>query len=259
MIQHRLVFHYTGYEDGVTYYEANLQAAYYQVRAGKILEFIRDRLGDYAAAVMSAIMFFGHVQISHLETLPELNGELPNGVAEENGEYEEGEEGQEDREHQDDQDDQVGQEDQVNGVDDHHAGPGLHSTLKILAAHGYIMRVREAHFQSRNDTVLDAERKVKSRPDIKQLKGKKYEEAVMEGTTNLVNEQIEADLTRGLMVNGVPRGAKRKHNVVDGPNKKQRTDYAAVDEDDEENEWSDDEGDAFPMQVSRQDEYCDGS
>lgn len=253
MIQHRLVFHYTAYDDGVTYYEANLQSAYYLVRSGKIVELIWDNLGDYAAAVMSAIMFLGHTQISYLETLPELQASRPkpNGIMEE----------YEDQEEPEDRDDGDEQDDQVNGVNGNH-DPGqtapLHSTLKTLAAHGYITRVREAHFQSHNDNVLDAERTIKSRADVKQLKGKKFDEAVIEGTINLVRERTSGDLSQGLMVGGVPRGAKRRHGAgnTDSPNKKGRMDYAAIDEDEdedqEENEWSDDEmGDgAIPMQVS---------
>lgn len=268
MIQHRLVFHYTNYDDGVTYYEANRQSAYYLARSGKILELVKDRLGDYAAAVMSAIMFFGYVQVSHLETLPELTVErpAPNGVAQENGEYEEPGEQEDQGEEEEGQEGQEGQEEQeeqeaeVNGVNGDHTSEKrapLHSTLKNLAAHGYIIRVREAHFQSHNDNVLDAERTVKSRPHLKQLKGKKYDEAVIEGTINLIKERTDADLSRGLTVGGVPRGAKRKHETGDSnPRKKARMDYAAVDEDgdddEEENEWSDDEmgGGGIPMQVS---------
>lgn len=253
MIQHRLVFHYTAYDDGVTYYEANLQSAYYLVRSGKIVELIWDNFGDYAAAVMSAILFLGHTQISYLETLPELQAghSKPNGVMEEH-------EGQEDLEDQGDGD---GQGDQVNGVNGDHdpdqMAP-LHSTLKTLAAHGYITRAREAHFQSHNDNVLDAERTIKSRSDVKQLKGKKFDEAVIEGTINLVRERTSGDFSQGLMIGGVPRGAKRRHGTgnTDAPNKKGRMDYAAIDddndEDQEENEWSDDGmGDgAIPLQVS---------
>lgn len=257
MIQHRLVFHYTAYDDGITYYEANIQFSYYLVRSGKILEFIKERLGDYASAVMSTIMLLGHAQIGYLEDLPELNTHhsISNGVTGEDdmdGEYGDLKEA-EDPEGQDDE------EGQVNGVNGDHAPSGpsglLHPTLKTLAAHGYITRVREAHFQSYSDNVLDAERAVKSRPDVKQLKGKKLEETVLEKTNDLIRERTDGDLTNGLVFNGVPRGAKRMHGTEsDGPNKKSRLNYDSVDgdEDIEENEWSDDEmvGDVIPMQVS---------
>lgn len=247
MTQQHLIYHYTSYDDGVTYYEANQQSAYYLVRAGKILEFIEDRLGKYAVTVISAILYLGHAQVSHLEKLPELKPEYPqmDGVKQEdeddegNGEY----------------------EDQPNGVNGEHTSSEpmnlLYPTLKTLAAHGYIVRVRESHFQSYTDTVLDAERVVKSRPDIKSMKGKRLEEAVIEKTLDLIRERNDGDLSHGLKFNGVPRGAKRGRGAAQSNefNKKPRTDYAAVDEDGEEgdegNEWSDDEmgNDTVPMEV----------
>ncbi|GLA72852.1 RNA polymerase III subunit C82 [Aspergillus tubingensis] len=240
MIQHHLVYHYTSYDDGVTYYEPNLQAAYYLVRSGKILEFIEERLGNYAATLMETIMYLGHAQVGHLETIPELQPAPPkaNGVKQETegGETEE----------------------QMNGDDEHTSEQPalLHPTLKILASHGYIFRVRDAQFQSYADNALDAERAIKSRPDVKQLKGKKLDETVLEGTLTLLKERLDGDLTRGLMHNGLPRGAKRRHGAgsADASNKKARMDYADADEDDdeEENEWSDDEmgGDTTPMELA---------
>ena len=239
MIQHHLVYHYTSYDDGITYYQPNLQAAYYLVRSGKILEFIQERLGKYAATLMATIMFLGHAQVGYLETLPELQPEPPktNGVKEET----EGEE----------------TEEQINGHDEHSSEQPalLHPTLKALASHGYIFRVRDAQFQSYADNALDAERAIKSRPDVKQLKGKKLDETVLEGTVTLLKERLDGDLTRGLMHNGLPRGAKRRHanGSADAPNKRSRVDYTADDEDEEEeeNEWSDDDmgGDTTPMEV----------
>ncbi|KAJ9273008.1 hypothetical protein DTO212C5_929 [Paecilomyces variotii] len=262
MIQHHLVFHYTSYDDGLTYYEANMQAAYYLIRSGKILEFIEDRLGKYASKVMSAILFLGHAQVGYLETLPELQGgdsaqPETNGV---NGEHEEepyenlavedGENGVHDENGQTEN-----HTNDVNGDRAAEEGAGrLHPTLKALAAHGYIIRVREAQFQSPADNLLYAERAMKARSDIKMLKGKKLEEAVAEGAVEMVKERTDGDLSRGLMFNGIPRGAKRRHanGTADGPNKKQKVDDSAgYEDDDEENDWSDDEGgfeDTAPME-----------
>ncbi|ODM19917.1 DNA-directed RNA polymerase III subunit rpc3 [Aspergillus cristatus] len=249
MIQQNLVFHYTSYDDGVTYYEANQRAAYYLTRSGKILEFIEGRLGQYAATLMSAIMYLGHASVSHLETLPELRPEPPqtNGI---NGEHE----------HEHEEDEANGEhEDQANGIDGEHALSEqpylLHPTLKTLAAHGYILRVREAHFQSYTDTVLDAERVVTARPDIKSMKGKKLEEAVFEKTLEIVKEKTDGDLSHGLKHNGVPRGAKRGRGAAQPNESKVQTEQADVDEDgeedEEENEWSDDEmgNDTVPMEA----------
>ena len=243
MVQQHLVYHYTSYDEGVTYYEPNLQSAYYLVRSGKVVELIEDRLGQYAAKVMSTILYLGHVQVSYLEMLPELQPEPID--ANRTGAPEE----------------ENGDEDQAADVNDQHATSErsalLHPTLKTLAGHGYISRVREAHFQSYADNVLDIERAIKSKPDVKAMKGKKLEETVIEGTLNLLRERLDGDLTRGLMFNGVPRGAKRKHDNISSKAANGRTqpDYAAVDEDEEgeeeENEWSDDDmgEDTIPMEV----------
>lgn len=263
MIQQHLVFHYTSYDDGVTYYEANQKAAYYLIRTGKILEFIEDRLGKYAATVMSTIIYLGHAQVSLLETLPELQPEYlqTNGINQE-GEEDGGHEGQVNGVKQEDEEN-VEYEEQPNGVNGEHATEQagvLHPTLKTLAAHGYIIRVREAQFQSYTDTVLDAERVVKSRPDLKSMKGKKLEETIIEKTLEMIRERTDGDLSHGLTYNGVPRGAKRGRGVAqsNAANKRARMDHASVDdegdgeEEEEENEWSDDEmgNDTVPIDVS---------
>ncbi|KAL5047469.1 DNA-directed RNA polymerase III subunit rpc3 [Aspergillus fruticulosus] len=235
MIQHHLVYFYTAVEEGgVTYYSANMQAAYYLTRSGKILEFVEDRLGKYAATVMSTIMYLGHAQISHLDTLPELRLEAPstNGVHEGEGD--------------------LGGENEANVTDGEHvsAQPALHPTLKALAGHGYIVRVREAHFQSIADNVLNIERQIRSGDSVQSMKGRRLEEFVVEKTADMLKEKLDGDLTRGLIVNGVPRGVKRSHaNGVpdDTDNQRARFDYDVVEEEEEENEWLDDE---VPMESS---------
>lgn len=245
MVQQHLVYHYTSFDEGITYYEPNLQSAYYLIRSGKILELIEDRLGKYAATVMSTILFLGHAQVSHLENLPELRPQ-PSPIA--NG----------DRDPLNDGTDPDAQQNGDHDQEEPEEQPFLlHPTLKTLAAHGYIMRVREAHFQSHADNVFDCERVIKARPDIKSMKGKKYDEAVLDATVTMLQERLDGDLTRGLVFNGIPRGAKRRRGLgnTEVPNKKARVNYAAVDEDgeeEEENEWSEDEmgGDNIPMEVS---------
>ena len=248
MIQHHLVYHFTSLDDGNTYYEANPQAAYYLVRSGKILQLVDNRLGKYAAQVMQAIMFLGHASIAHLETLPELRPQqhIPNGVnhdeedAEENGDHQE-------------------ENGVPNGDYAMKTKPArFHPTLKSLASHGYIHKVREAHFQSPNDNFLEAQRIVSSRPDIKQMKGKQQSAETDERTRNMIKERTEGDLSRGLMFNGVPQGVKRKRDHGNSESYKQANGTNGIngdrdaDEDEEENDWSeDDDGlDSMPMDVS---------
>ncbi|KAJ5322958.1 hypothetical protein N7452_011247 [Penicillium brevicompactum] len=256
MIQHHLVYHFTSLDDGNTYYEANPQAAYYLVRSGKILQLVEYRLGAYAAQVLQTIMFLGHASISHLETLPELQPKSPitNGVNH-NGDHD-GENGEESTaENGEPQENGHHQENGVTNGD--HAvdvkPARLHPTLKGLASHGYIHKVREAHFQSPNDNILDATRIISSRPDIKQMKGKQQTSEIEERTQDMVKERTEGDLSRGLMFNGLPQGLKRKrgpansgsHGVTNGTNGIN----GHHDIEGEENDWSDDEDgfDSTPM------------
>ncbi|OJJ08077.1 hypothetical protein ASPVEDRAFT_47279 [Aspergillus versicolor CBS 583.65] len=214
-----------------------MQSAYYLTRSGKILELVEDRLGKYAATVMSTIMYLGHAQVSHLETLPELRPDAgkTNGVNVE-------------------QENPAEEETEVNGVNGEHSSEQpalLHPTLKALAGHGYIVRVREAHFQSHADSILAIERQIRAGDSVQSLKGKKLEEYVLEKTAEMLREKLDGDLTRGLVVNGVPRGVKRKYaNGVtdDFDSKNGRFDYDDLaGGEEEENEWMDDE---VPMESS---------
>ncbi|KAJ5183198.1 hypothetical protein N7492_000814 [Penicillium capsulatum] len=249
MIHHHLVYNFTSIEDGNTYYEANPHTAYYLVRSGKILSLVENRLGEYAARVLEAIMFLGHTSVRHLETLPELRTlqpAVPNGVS--HNEVEPQENGMEVEETVD--------EPNGNHVAEEKPAP-FHSTLRALASHGYLMRVRDAHFQSPSDNWLEAQRTAAAQSDIKALKGKKQEEAILLKTQEMVNQRTQSDLTEGLMVNGVPRGVKRKFDhASSGLSNGQLVDHNgtngdhAAEEDEEENEWSEDEDgfDNIPME-----------
>ncbi|KAJ6097947.1 hypothetical protein N7499_002321 [Penicillium canescens] len=245
MIQHHLVYHFTSLDDGNTYYEANPQAAYSLVRSGKILQHVESRLGEYAAQVMEAIMFLGHTSITHLETLPQLQPSQPltNGVNHDEGQPETN----------GDHEEEAGEPNGNHVVSQKPAR--LHPTLKSLASHGYIHRVREAHFQSPNDNWLDAHRIISSRPDVKQMKGKQQQAEIEEKAKSMVKERTEGDLSRGLMFNGLPQGVKRKFGSASGSNNAQNgtngvnRDHAEDQEDDEGNDWSEDEDgiDSSPM------------
>lgn len=268
MIQHHLVFHFSSIDDGHTYYEANPEAAYYLVRSGKILQLVEERLGEYAAKMMETIMFLGHASIRHLESMPELKtiggdpvaqpAAMPNGVShdDENEMDAEGaEEGMEEG--------AEGAEEEVDAEMNGHeelpeAKPApFNSTLKALASHGYILRVREAFFQSPSDNYLDAKRIISVRSDVKALKGKRQEEAIDVKTKELLDERTDYDLSAKYMYNGLPRGVKRKWtNGGSAPNHSQaETNGNGVNgdhADEEENDWSEDEDgfDNIPMEVS---------
>jgi DNA-directed RNA polymerase III subunit RPC3 len=257
MIQHHLVFHFTSLEDGNTYYAANPQAAYYLIRSGKIIHLVESRLGEYAARVMETILYLGHVPIKHLETLPDLRYLAPPAAA--NGVVKEEEPGEEQEPQELDM--EAGKE--TNGANGDHAEEvlqkpaPLHSTLKALASHGYIIRVKDAHFQSPEDNYIEAHKAASNRSDIKMLKGKRLTEELLQKTEEILRERTDGDLSEGLMVNGLPRGVKRKiaNGVSESASKWRQTDHNGTNgnhaDDDEENDWSEDEDgfDNIPMEV----------
>ncbi|KAJ6004832.1 RNA polymerase III Rpc82 C -terminal [Penicillium herquei] len=255
MIQHHIIYHFTSLEDNNTYYEANPQAAYYLVRSGKILNLVEDRLGEYAARVMEMVLFLGHASVNHLETLPELRSLNPgpaNGITNGNGDHtENGEELGADQEATNGTEENSEQPAQ-NGHDDPEKMIALlHSTLRALASHGYLNRVREAHFQSPSDNILEAQRAVSSRPDIKALKGKRQSEAIAADTDTLLKERTHADLSLGLMVDGMPRGVKRKfRNGASDSNNQAHLANGVNGNGHAENDWAgeDDELDNVPME-----------
>lgn len=235
------------------------------MRSGKILQLVEERLGEYAATVLSAILSLGHAQISYLETLPELRPqsrrkkikkEVANGI---NGAHRE--EGYADGNldmHEDHE------QPEINGVDDAKAVNGdyenpipsqLHPTLRSLAAYGFIQRVREAHFQSPTDLCDDAEKVLRSRSDIRELKGKRLQEAIDESMDSIIRERTDGTIFKEYIPNGPPRGTKRRGGSLcnDAPRKKAKFEDIAgyEDEEDEEDGFLDNDyvGEQAPMDV----------
>lgn len=213
------------------------------MRSGKVLELVKERLGEYAATVVSTLLSLGHAKVSHLETLRELKPpssgkrlgkQNPNGV---NGVHP-----------------SEASEPIVNGDSGNPSPPPkLHATLRALAAHGYIMRVVDAQFRSSADNFYDAEKVVKSRPEIKPLKGKKLQDAIDEGVGRLVKERTDGTISQGWMSNGAPRGIKRKAQATENkPNKRSKLQNTVGDDDDEDlsDDDDDDFDEAIPMDVS---------
>jgi DNA-directed RNA polymerase III subunit RPC3 len=260
LIQHHLIFHCRSLDDGYTYYEADWRAAYRLVRSGKIVQLVEERLGAYAATVLATILFLGHAKISYLESLPELRPRAQlkrhnvpkrnglNGVHPAEDNAADGEDASHDPENE--------PADCPNG-DRHRASDlQLHAILRSLATHGYIMCVRAAQFQSPEDNYDYAERVVRSRQDIKGLKGKKLREAVDEGVESLIKERTDGTISSALLGAGVPRGVKRRagHRGPCSPNKRVKLRYV-VEADEEAGDGDDSSGDGYvgtiiPMDVS---------
>jgi DNA-directed RNA polymerase III subunit RPC3 len=268
MVQMHLLYHYLSNDDGATYYEANMHAAYYLIRSGKILKAVEQRLGEYPAKVMSTIMYCGHAQVGYLESLPELridtvhkpstngngvnhleeNGLEENGLGE-NGLEENGLE--ENGENNDDELPPSTDGANVNGDHDTHNGR-LHATLKSLAGHGYICRMRESHFQSLADHILDAERIAQQAVKTSDVKGKTAAELLKGKREQVLLERTDNSIGGVFLVHGIPKGIKRPqtNGISEGSNKRRRVDSSDGPEEEPEDEEDYDDDDDEPMNVS---------
>ncbi|KAK2746234.1 RNA polymerase III subunit C82 [Myotisia sp. PD_48] len=225
-----LVYHFTSVDDGATYYTANWRAAYLLVRSSRILRLIEERLGRFAARVVSTIISLGHTNISYLETLSfdepaeesnedvdadayadadadadvdmnvDTNGmngahRLENG----NGTHAEAHTGDAaDMLHQNDAED--AQESTITR---------LHFVLRELAAYGFIMRIKDVHLQNPADLLESAARTVKASGELGDIKGKKLEEKVHERAQELVTEWTDGLILRGVVPRTIKRASKR--------------------------------------------------
>ncbi|KAL2360397.1 RNA polymerase III subunit C82 [Blastomyces dermatitidis] len=265
LIQQHLIYHYTSLDDGITYYEASWRTAYNLVRSGRILQFVEKKLGEYAGKVLATILYLGHARISYLETLPELRPQATskarkgatNGL---NGVHDDAEEEEEDIDA-----DLEGKEEGAsggvegalkNGINGDHDEPTaskLHTTLRSLAAYGYIMRVRDAHFQSPADLVDDAERAISARSDVRGLKGKKLQEAIDAGVETYIKEKTDGTIPQDPLGDGLPRGIKRRagQSTTTSSHKRVKLEHASEGEEDADDDdfYGDDyvDGDTAPM------------
>lgn len=235
-----LVYHYTSTDDGFTYYEANLDSAYYLIRTGKVLEVVEERLGSYAAQVMAAIAYHGHIMISELETLPELQ-------VQDDAHYGNGDNADEGLKNEDDVSENTLNGFEKNGVangdeDDHTvSNTRLHSALNYLAGHGYICQVKDVHLHSLADNTLDAEREADFwAATNSDAKGKKKAAEIEEKKREILNDRLDADLSEGLTAYAHPPAFKRRqeNGHSENPNKRRRVD--SDDEMDHENDWDED-------------------
>lgn len=252
MVQMQLVHHFTSIEDGMTYYEANVDGAYYLIRNGKFLEVVEERLGSYPAQVMGAIAYHGHIQVSDLEKLPELQVKSqPNGTNHDNEVSVKEEEDESEK--------------TMNGIEesgapngDEHTGSNnrLHAALNYLAGHGYICRVRDTHFHSLADNTIEAEREALMRLDS-DAKGKKKSEEVEMKKREILNRRLDADLSRGLESYAAPPALKRAqtNGVPGNPAKRRRVDTPDGDDDTKSQTGWDDDDDGESEQALQVSDY----
>ncbi len=81
LIQQNLLYHNTENDTGVTYYEANEDAAYFLLRSGRILEIIQNRYGNDAKDVVQNLLLLGHAKVADLAEAYKSKAKLTNGTA----------------------------------------------------------------------------------------------------------------------------------------------------------------------------------
>lgn len=263
LVQQHLVFHCTSFDDGITYYESNWRSAYNLVKAGKIVQVVDERLGKHAARIMSALLALGHAKVSYLESLPELqpdhkSGNQTNGVDVTHEEI--------NPERYDIDGEAKENSGQKNGyksngaVQESNDHPDAEDTLDVqtilhqLAAFGFIVRLRNQHFQSPEDNLEAALKVAKSNLDTHGLKGNKLEAKLVEDAEKLVKQWNDGTITRALPSATLLRGVKRRigNNDSSAPRKRLKLDQPIQpkhesDDDQEGEELSEDDYDDDDM------------
>lgn len=297
LIQQHLIYHFTSVDDGLTYYEANWKSTYYFARCGKIIQVTKERFGGYAATVMDTILRLGHTTVAQLETLPELRVKKKQAVPRAKLDVGDGNDDNKDSNNDEDEalfmDEQpagagadagdggeqlptAGENGDIMDVDMDGGGEGegeedddeeesaaqLHTTLSLLASHACIMRVRPAHFQSPGDLRDEVENALRSRSDIRALKGKRQDDAIAQGIELMTKERLDGRIAAPVPQPVIPvSGLKRKadddddNGDIDGPRKRTKLQdgMAAADEGVEDEDEDDDADEGVGLDVSLQD------
>lgn len=199
MVQQHLVLHYASRDDSLTYYEADWRSAYSLIRSGKIIELVQERFGEYAATITSQLLLLGHARVGHLETLSQLvsgaeRKKVKTKTPLENGLHAVGDAGDLSR----------GDLDQSR-----HSPANLHSTLRLLANHGLIIRVREAHYRSQADLLYEVQVLVKASGLFEGLKGKNLQSVIDETVQSKLKEWQDGSISQPAMTNGLSQSDKR--------------------------------------------------
>ncbi|CAL3966946.1 unnamed protein product [Diplocarpon coronariae] len=211
LIQQGLVFHNLD-TDGITFYEANHDAAYGLARSGKILQSVESRFGSFARDVMQNLFLMGHTKISDLadvyESMPaqlsspalQPNTVHPNAKGKTNGHT--GTNG-------------------VNGQAKEHSSTGsLHMVLAQLLEAGIIEPVVESMLRSPTDLYNKIEKEVTNAVFGGGTKGVRQKEELKVK----IQQRLESIRTEGSQWQ--PRGKKRvlngSQNGVNGSNKRRR-------------------------------------
>ena len=132
LIQQNLIYHNTEIDTGVTYYEANEDAAYFLLRSGRILQIIETRYGKDAKDVVQNLLLLGHAKVGDLVDAYQSKTKLTNGQTN-------------------------GTTTGINGIEGSN-NFNLDGILKRLLDDGFVEPLVKSMFKSPADTYLEAER-----------------------------------------------------------------------------------------------------
>lgn len=134
LIQQNLIYHNTELDSGVTYYEANEDAAYFLLRSGRILQIIETRYGKEAKDVVQNLLLLGHAKVGDLVDAYQSKTKVTNGQT--NG--------------------------TTNGVNGTEGSDkfNLDGILKRLLDDGFVEPLVKSMFKSPADTYLETERDI---------------------------------------------------------------------------------------------------
>lgn len=198
LIQQHLVFHHSPKRDSATAYEANWKSAYSLLRYGKIIQYTHERFGQLAETIISRLLQLGHCRVRDIvkqveKSLKNASADksLPNGLN--------------DHMH-------LTNGDNVKSTSEAH---GVRETLQILAQHGFIRRMRPAHFRSPADNRAEAENWVKIHKTFTKTKGPQFRLEVAQAVEVTLNEWYDGRIQDGQIFNGSPVGSKRKRAEPD--------------------------------------------
>lgn len=209
LIQQNLLYHNTERESGITYYEANEDAAYFLLRSGRILEIVQERYGADARAVVQNLLLLGHTRIADLAEAYESETKLPNG-------HNNGANGNEMNGIE-----MNGGHDGANGhVDGKKKSVNLDGILARLLDDGFVEPLVESMFRSPTDAYNEAEKAELRRAEFGDVKAAKSADAKRNIAKTLEKAREDRSWRSGTMkrymTGGHMNGGDKRRKLANG-------------------------------------------
>lgn len=223
LIKQNLAYHFHDELSSSTFYEANIQAAYFLIRTGKVLELIDARYGEVAREFTKIIMLLGHAKVSDI--VEEYEKQQQEKLEQERFETE----AEDEEAHGDEQQNGSSKEHSTNVVnvnknggvdDDWHTSGKMDEALWDLLAAGYLEPVFKNMFHSPTDTYNVVEKELLDRDYGGSLKGTKQKDEIKshirERLRDLRSEGREVPLPKGKRPNGDHTNGDKRRRLTNG-------------------------------------------